>query len=341
MNTKLLVCRALLSLSPILVSACSSSENDDSSVSATRNPLVQQRPSIKVGSFAGGVYSPTVADLGRAIRSLGLVMVRQERSPTIEEATSVASQAMLAERVHEAVLMESPRVYLRFDRKFGRLLMSNDSIRTNRSGDDVGENTARESAKDVAMKLHGDGVISVEQYDIDNAKMSVTRQVLGNSDGYRQETIMEYNFYISRLINGIPLRGATIQISVHRSGALSRVKLGGVVASTVQNNGVETPGSLGALHEAAVDTTAFDERFSKQYPNAYVKKAALAYSVLGRAPAQRVEPLYVVEFSDTYTTEGIRMLSRVKAVGYALDFSVAQPVLVEGEPTTPDKGDPK
>ncbi|MGI9296023.1 MAG: hypothetical protein ACR2PS_18725 [Pseudomonadales bacterium] len=105
--------------------------------------------------------------------------------------------------------------------------------------------------------------------------------------------------------NGIEAANAGVRLSVHASGRVAGVRLGGVSVKSAMADGFEAPTGQGKVLTRKVATGEIAQRFFK-----YVMPEDTSKAV--------VEPLHVYSYSEIYEVEGDLVPSRREVVGYSI-----------------------
>lgn len=196
---------------------------------------------------------------------------------------------------------------------------------------DIGEAAAVEIARVTLARLAEQDVVQVDDYATD-FEVSYRQVGGGRKDGSETwSRVLEYRVTFLRQINGIPLANAGARVSVHASGKLAAIRLGGVEASArVDASGALVPEGVGAIRTRSVDSDSALERLAALVPadaEARLHWHRVMYVIPDDVALATVEPLMVVAYSLSYLDPlAGEVVSRRKIVGISLTDGTAAPV---------------
>lgn len=174
---------------------------------------------------------------------------------------------------------------------------------------DVGADAARSTARSYAVKVAAMASVGPRQLDLDNPKLTLARQGMGQDEQLLREDTVEYRYRFSRVLNGVPFANDGIMVAVGRDGQISRVR---VVSVQIQDTALA--GLLPTNAKQAASQRGLD--FDKQNPDARVYKKQLAY-VYDQAQGV-IEPRLLIEYAPTFMVQGMRSVNRQRSVALSL-----------------------
>jgi hypothetical protein len=189
-----------------------------------------------------------------------------------------------------------------------------------RSEPDVGPTAAQARFVEAVQRLADTSVIDETRYDVSNAISSRTVVGVGSSDtDDPQERVVSYDFLVRETLNGIPFVNAGLRIGVHRTGAITGVRVGGAQAAAVFEGGRLRPVAPGYVFRATPNESYYQGRFAREFPRAQVLSQGLTYMLPMTVDAeagnrQVLEPRYVFSFSNHYGD----IVARRRYVGYSI-----------------------
>jgi len=212
--------------------------------------------------------------------------------------------------------------------------------RDTRSTADVGPSATGATFLSVFKSLVASGAVSSVGLDPASANLAKLMQGEGVSGQSPLERVKEYVYRVPRMLNGIEVFGAGVDVSVHRNGKLARVKLyGPTVHSQIAADGSETPTAVGGTFTAALGQAAADKRAKAEHPNTIVKSIGLRYWLPEGASQAVVAPAYLYLVTPVATLDGEQVKGRGFYVGYSTrDAGAAPTVWPSAAPNA--KGDP-
>jgi hypothetical protein len=259
----------------------------------------------------------TPDDVSARILALGSIVARGA-ALSVDQARAAVNATAGKRHGSFRPFTQKPGLAVKYDRTFDDLRVSDTELRNETGGPDVGEAQARAVLASTLGQLAGQGLIDTGRSPLERASLSHTRFGMGTEKGIASEEIVEYNFTIQRQINGIDFANAGVSVSVHRSGNISSIRIGGAEIDSVVAAGKEQPLTALSAVKRNLDDTALRARFAKDSPNAEVLWAKTMY-VRADANDGAIEPRYVVSFSVVANHEGQKVYSRAMVRGYSLE----------------------
>lgn len=228
---------------------------------------------------------------------------------------------------------EHPNLRLKYLPDHDELRIIDLDVLSNRDGGtDIGATGARELAGKYLAMLAERGLIDLRHYNLDKAQMGYGMVGEGNLDGTQaSERIVEYRVTVRREINGIELANAGVRLSIHASGQLAGLRIGGVTPLTRTANGRELPVGQGRMVARKVSSQAIAERFRgrAQPPGTETQLhwQRLMYVMPEQAGRALVEPQEVYAYSQRSFADGVAAVaSRRQIVAYSVLDPAARPV---------------
>ncbi|MGI9304484.1 MAG: hypothetical protein ACR2RB_17525 [Gammaproteobacteria bacterium] len=223
-----------------------------------------------------------------------------------------------------SVFADAPQLRVRYLPEYDELRMIDLEVVSDfDSGDDLNEEDAINLAQKYLSDLERRGVLDRSQFDLSRPQIGYHRVAAGEIDGRKAfDQITEYRITLRRVINGIEAANAGVRLSVHASGRLAGVRLGGVSVKSAMADGVEAPTGQGKVLTRNVSTGEIAQRFFKELPanaTADVAWSKIMYVMPEDTSKAVVEPLHVYSYSQIYEVEGELVPSRRKVVG-VLDY---------------------
>lgn len=214
------LCGVLLALS-----ACSSRGEDQEAgdVSGPIEPAPRQLRAV--GTHWPMRSSTEVAE--RADRVLDAMRVeRGESVGAVERSLSsaVANGSVWSDRP----LKDAPGIHFQYYPGQDDLRVRNTDLADSYSGPELAQDRARGEFERVLVDLKNDGLIRDDGYDASAALVSTTEFGSGTVDGAEAASeIVEYHFTLRRTVDGIPFLNSGVQVSIHKSGRVSGIRVGG------------------------------------------------------------------------------------------------------------------
>lgn len=223
---------------------------------------------------------------------------------------------------------EYPELRLRYIPRYDELWLINLKVIDNHNTDvDIGEKGAVDLASKYLEALADGGLVNQNHYNLDNAQIGFGKVGGGAKDGSESyEKTVEYRITLRREINGIQLANAGIRLSIHASGALTGIRIGGVSTRTQVVAGRGTPiMGQGKMITRRVTDEEVESRFSGLIPSQAKAEVAWSRLMYVMPEGQRkalVEPMQIYSYSPKFLEDGGEAVaSRRKMVG----FSVSDP----------------
>jgi hypothetical protein len=331
-------------LFPILLalSACARVSEDQPSHGAGSTPADAVAGAQEYAAFEVSWPRPSSAEVEARARSLSETLLDQKVSerPFAEQLAS----ASLGSVSFSAVVGSSSTLVGRYRRGPDELLLNNRELQQDWTSEPaIAESAARTRFVETMRRLAAVSMIDESLYDLNQAIVSRTVVGSGSSDTSGQvEQVQSYDFLVRQSLNGIPFVNSGVRVSVHRSGAIASMRLGGARASATWEGARLRPRTPGYVFRGTVDEKSYHARFVDEFPAARISSSGVLYMLpMSEDPeaggVQVLEPKYVFGFSNR--TGGI--VNRRRYVAYSLS-EPAKPVedlTPAGEPDAP--GDPR
>lgn len=254
-----------------------------------------------------------------------------------------------------------PDLLVRWESALGEVRVLDLAVLAEVEAQDIGETAAREIARKRLEELAARGRIDLAHYapltDPTSYDIGYARMGDGNVDDPEPKLgrISEYRITLRRRLNGIEMANAGLRISIHASGAVAGLRMGGVsVASALDSSGLEVPTGEGKLVPVQRSPDEIREHFMASLPtDAELRPAweSILYVLQDGVDHDVVGPMHVFAYSLAYhdDPEGFSV-SRRKVVGYSyvdeelkqVDFlppSPPDPTNAESERFTSDDAD--
>lgn len=300
--------------SVLVLVACSHEQKPLPDATAAKNTAAQEYAAFEVSWPRPS--SPEVAARAKSVVEVMLNQQLQDQPFAQQlESASRGSVSLLA------TLGSSSTIAGRYRHGPDELLLNRRELQQDASSaSDVGEGVARARAVEALQRLAAASVVDPSLYDFNTAIASRTLLGTGSSDADDQvERVLSYDFLVQQSLNGIPFVNSGLRVSVHRSGAIAAIRVGGARVSATFEAGRLRPIAPGYVFRATVDESYFDGRFVKEYPNAHINNEGVMYmlpmTVDPEAGQKQVlEPAYVFGFSNHYGD----LVARRRYVAYSL-----------------------
>lgn len=274
---------------------------------------------------------PSVKDVAARTRGVAEVMLG-ERLPEHSLETELAASNTPGRLTFGAALGATQADFLgEYRHGADELVLDNRKLGSDISGADIGEAAALNRCTDALQHLADAGVLDRSLFDMSTAVMTKTLQGEGTSDTSDvRESVISYDFMLRQQLNGVPFVNAGVRISVHRSGAIQSVRIGGARIAATSEKGVLKPSAPGYDFRAKLDTKYYGSRFAQEYPQGEIRSEGVKYmlpkSVDPEAGQKQVlEPRYVFQYSNH---DGM-YAGRRRYVGYSLSDPTAPAVDLE------------
>jgi len=321
----------------LLVTACGHASEDQvpvgGNVPANTNQSAAQGQQL-YSAFEVSWARPSVTEVAARTRSVAEVMLG-ERLPEHSLETELAASNTPGRLTFGAALGTAQADFLgEYRHGADELVLDNRKLGQDTSGSDIGETVALSRCADALQHLADAGVLDRGSFDMNTAVMTKTLQGTGTSDtSDLQEAVVSYDFLLRQQLNGIPFINAGVRISIHRSGAIQSVRIGGARVAATSENGALKPSTPGYTFSAKLDTSYYGARFAQEFPQGEIRSEGVKYmlpkSVDPEAGQKQVlEPRYVFSYSNHDGT----FAGRRRYVGYSLSNPTAPAVDLETVP---------
>jgi hypothetical protein len=346
------------SISLLLLASACGQDTEDTVQAPALTPAAAAAPAIagekqEFGAFEMRWVKPTSKEVAsRLTTTVEIVMNRSASSDLVKSKVPDELPTDLGFKLED---MEgqagTESLHVRYYRDADDLRVNNTSLQDDiESKTDVGETVARVLFEEAFQRLADGGAIDARDYQPGKAELSRTVTSWGSTIASENmgEVVNSYDFLARRSINGIPFVNQGVQISIHRSGRVARVRLGGArpvsfraeevgkgAPGSVQTqaNGTasgssldEVPGGSGFVFVGQVDSGHYKRRFQNEFAGGQADRSGVMYmlplSSKAGAAASVVEPMFVFSFS---TLVG-DIASRRQYIGYSLRDKDAKPV---------------
>ena len=156
---------------------------------------------------------------------------------------------------------------------------------------------------------------------------------LGESPKVRN---VAYVFTMLRQLNGIDFLNAGLKVTVHRSGLVSAIRVGGAEVESKENGTAAIPQGSGFVFARTVESEAVRSRFNAEFPGARVDWDEVRYALPELERRALIEPRRIFSFSQaTRDPSGKEIISRRKYLAYSLR-NEAEPPTDLSDPAMPD-----
>jgi hypothetical protein len=200
-----------------------------------------------------------------------------------------------------------------------RRLVIDEGVTSNMALTDIGGDAARKRFISAFGSAVRSGVVGATGLNPDDARSSKIVQGEGMSGQAPIERISEYIFTVPRVINGIEVFDAGIELSVHRTGQLARVQVfGPSVASTVTTTGVEIPDASSYSFTRSVSQADLESRAAAEYPGSEIHSIGVRYWLPPEVTDAVVEPTQMYFVVSKAVIEGQEVKARGSYVAYSL-----------------------
>jgi hypothetical protein len=205
-------------------------------------------------------------------------------------------------------------------------------------GEDVGEDSARQSFENALSELAAGGAPEVQNLDLGNVKVSRLVQAAGRigQPETLNKRVKQYIFSAPRVVGGVPIFDSNFTVGVHRNGAIASLRSSGALPDT---NSDAHPSSRRLRRSTANNLHA---RVLRDFPGPGVHPLGLSYTLAPgsdtRSGAAEVEPREVcVVFQPLNGGSG---RSRGVRVAYSVTDPDAPALYLDGAVPN-DHGDPR
>jgi hypothetical protein len=252
-------------------------------------------PSGRTDAFQLKHEPKSRSEVGRHAALLTGVLLgkTQDESEFVGQANSAAG----AEGSVHFALPSNPRIKISYEENSDAILVLNEEL----TGDHESTNDIGSAAAEKVFESTFEGLISNAEISRAWDRTVVVRAQISEAEGVSGQKLTsrtkEYVFSVPRKINGIPVFGSGLTVSVHRGGGLTRLKVfGPQINSSTSGNGVETSMTGTDAVTVSVSQEAADSRIRAQFPRAKVVPVGLQYWLpdgTSRLTWTRVEPRYI------------------------------------------------
>lgn len=213
----------------------------------------------------------------------------------------------------------APEIKVKILKDYNEIRVMNRLLVDKHDGEDVGEERAVEIAAQYLEKLRASGLLNHEAYDLDDVQIGYGR-IGGGSFNNREkyDWVVEYRMTYRPNIDGIQLANAGVRLAIHRTGRLMGVRFGGVSAEKTDSTKV-----------IKVPFEKAGERLKNIIPKntePSVVWSRVMYVMPENKKSAIVEPLMVYSFSLVADSDGQRVVSRRKTVGFSLTDNSAKAI---------------
>lgn len=295
-------------------------------------PAAAQEPAVgeRVAAFEMVRVQRAPEEAARRIEALAEVLTgRDLRAEGIT--TALAGEDAGSSRWATPFAGDAPSLRLRFLPEHDEIRLLDEALLATPASEDAGPAGAIDAARKFLDQIAQRGLIEAAEYDVRNADIATGRIGGGSMDGReRFERVSEYRVTLRREINGIEVANAGIRLSVHPSGRVAGVRMGGVAIRSERAGALETPVGAGHTGIRRVSNAEIARRFEATVPKnakAEVAWSKLLYAVPDDAKQAVIEPLVVYSYSLSVPTgEGDTVVSRRKIVGFSVTDPAAEPI---------------
>lgn len=330
----------LIFSSLLLVTACGQASGDSAPEGTNAATSGSQSSAAQGQVFAAFEVSwarPSVTAVATRTRSVAEVMLGERLPEHSLETELAASNAPGSLTFSAALGAAQSELWGEYRHGADELMLYDRRLGQDTSGPDIGEAAAHSRCSDALQHLADAGVLDRSSFDMSTAVMTKTLQGDGTSDTSDvKETVISYDFLLRQQLNGLPFVNAGARISIHRSGAIQSVRIGGARVAAKSEQAELKPNLPGYTFRAKVDPQYYGNRFAQEFPHAEIRSEGVKYmlpkSVDPEAGQKQVlEPRYVFQFSNH---NGV-YAGRRRYVGYSLSDPTAPAVDLETVPTPP------
>ncbi|HEX9942129.1 MAG TPA: hypothetical protein VGG03_08940 [Thermoanaerobaculia bacterium] len=231
-----------------------------------------------------------------------------------------------------------PYLHVEYDPRYDDLRLANTDLADELPfAPAIGEAAARERFEDCFERLAAAGIVKAEQFDLAKVDVGYTKFGMARGDLEAVPEITEYRFGLLRQVNGIDFANAGVRISVHRTGGIASIRVGGAEVAARREGTKEQPLGRGGWFQRAVSRTEVEGRFSRDVPNARTAWSRLMYVMPENVDTALIEPLQVISHSRVFEADGRQVVSRRQVLAYSLRTPGAPPLDLSGrgEPQEP------
>jgi len=170
---------------------------------------------------------------------------------------------------------------------------------------------------------------AVQASGLSTASVRVTHVLQGEAESGKApvERIKEYVHTVPRVLQGVEVFGAGVQINVHRNGQLARVAVFGPTVSAKLEGSNELPTAAGFSFKQTVDAATADARVKAEYPKAVIKSIGLRYWLPEGETHGIVAPQHLYLITPTAVIDGQVVKARASYVAYSTQDAAAAPTV--------------
>lgn len=196
----------------------------------------------------------------------------------------------------------------------------------------ITENQAIQLFYAKVQELASLGLLSVDDFDLENLHVGYMEQGLARSDQPLKTNVYGYIVRALRRLNRLPVRNSLVALTIHRSGVVAGIRL---LRSSYHLENAETVAST-------VTAETVRARFNQRSVSASVEWEGPSY-FLPDSTSDTVEPVYALSYSGVAERDGIRSLSRRLQARYSLTDPARAPTIIGGPngPIAAGPGDSK
>jgi hypothetical protein len=301
----------------LVLSACARAEEQPSRAGSAAPGEVAAAE--EYAAFEVSWPRPSSAEVEARARSLTETLLAQHVAdhPFAQQLASAAVGSVS----FSAVVAGSSTLVGRYRHGPDELLLNNRELQQDPSFEpEVGDSAARARFIETMHRLGEASIIDESLYDVNQAIVSRTLVGSGSTDTSEEvERVLSYDFLARQSLNGIPFVNAGVRVSVHRSGALASMRVGGARVAATREGGRLRPQKPGYVFRATVDEKYYHGRFVSEFPHARIGSEGVQYVLpMSRDPEagekQTLEPQYVFAFSNHVGD----LVNRRRYVAYSL-----------------------
>lgn len=341
------------SLMPLLMAGCSDSGSDSNPTHANRiEGSLESKVGISAvqGSGTSTVRKASAIRLTHRARSqtevlqhaalLAEVLVGKERGALRSAPPALAASASKGSTHFD--VDGNPHIKAHYKDSHDELGVINEDVTHDYDApNDIGEKAA-ESRFTVAFEtLANRGAFDRGEMDLSNVRRSRIMQAEGTNTGVSQPPrVKEYEFTVTRKLKGVPVFESGTTVSVHRSGALARIRVFGASAAA------ESVADVSSDARPVIAQAQVDRRVMADYANHQVKQLGLQYwlprdRALTAAKSTQPRYLYAVYPQLPAMQNGKHLVGKGSIVAYPAVEGDTEPLLVWPPSTASSPGDQK
>jgi hypothetical protein len=334
-----------------LMIGCGSAQDEDSLRSGIEAPLSAKPKKLATFrmSWAAPQGSSPARSAHRAAQILlgGVALDERTFHHNGDRFAPTGRRPVTSETWDERPLPSIPALRVKYHPRFNDLRVSNSHLKKTYDGPDIGPSVAKETFQRSLRELEAAGVLVASDYDVSGAKASTTEFGVARLGEQAAPVIVEYVFQAMRSLNGIRVANGGVRVSVHRSGALSEIRVGGVTVERAPASASallkDMPSAAGRVFEQRVNASDAHARFSREFPGVTEHSADLLYMMPDEEDEAVIAPRHVYQFSRRSMSDGQEIISRRKTVAYSAedDLEAAENIGSAAKGNQADHGDPR